>query len=182
MYKAIIAILITLFLALVVSRANATESLELIGPGVTWHVIDIDGASALYNHKLSNDGRLIYTPQIGLRKTHTEADGLYNSFTLFAAQNSIGSPIYGGMGGTGIELFKMFQAGFIGGLYVQNNNDFEAKGITPFSMTGGSNAIVPLLGLEMNFKIKLSDKMFLGFNNILTPIITNHNLSFGVNL
>ncbi len=163
---------------MMVSYANAKDTLELVGPGITWHVID-GGASSQYNHKLSSDGRLIYTPQIGIKKTRIEAMQ-YNSFAIFTAQNSIGSPIVGAMGATGIELFNMFQVGFVLGGYVQNNNDFKAMGITPFSIMDGPNALVPIMGIDLNFKYKISDLLFVGFNNILTPVITNSNLSIGL--
>lgn len=170
--------MITLIIALVVSKSRADDTLELIGPGATWHVID-GGASYLYDNKISSDGRLLYTPEIGIRKTHIDAETLYNSFTLFRANNSIGSPVYGGLGGTGVQFFHMFQAGFIFGGYIQNDEDYRYMGIVPFSVTGGSNAFVPLVGLEMNFKVDLSKKFFLGINNIITPVITNSNLSLG---
>ena len=157
----------------------AYDTLELLGPGITWHVID-GGVSNLYSHQLSHDGRLIYTPLIGLKKTHISPDGTYHSFALFTADNSIGSPIYGFMGGVGVEFFKMMQAGFVGGGYIQNNEDFYAQGIVPYSMFGDTNAFVPLLGLEINFKFYTSDTVFVGFNNIITPIITNHSISVGL--
>jgi hypothetical protein len=169
-----------IFLSLLSIQSFASDSLELLGPGVTWHVID-DGASGLYSHKLSSDGRLVYTPMIGIRKTSISDQNVYNSLSLFTAQNSIGSPIYGGMGATGLQLFGVFDAGFVFGGYIQNNQDFQRLGIVPFSATGGENAFVPLMGLEFNVKIKLDKNAFLGINNTITPIITNHNISFGIN-
>lgn len=177
MYRILIAILITLFLAMFAANVHA-DSLELIGPGLTWHVVD-GNADYLYNHKVSSDGRLIYTPQIGLRYTHND-ELFYESLSAFTAQNSIGSPIYGGIGALGISFSKYINTGIILGGYVQNNEDFRALNITPFSLTGGENAFVPLLGFEFNLKFYLTDRTFLGLNNMVTPIITNHNLSFGV--
>ena len=168
-----------LILLLLSPLAQAKESVELIGPGITWHVID-NGAAPYFSNKLSNDGRLIYTPQIGLRKIHTDREFVYNSCAVFMGSNSIGSPIYGFVGSTGVELLRILHVGIAIGTYIQNNNDFNAKGIEPFSMTGGTNALVPILGFEINTQIPVTDKLFIGFNNLITPVITNHNLSFGL--
>lgn len=161
------------------SHVKASDTLELVGPGLTMHVIDNDGVSAKYSNKISDNGRLIYTPQLGLRRTHVDKFGTYDSLVVFAARNSIGSPIYGGFGATGAEFFHFFDAGLIYGGYIQNNNDFRAQGIEPFSMTGNTNAFVPLLGIELNVKFSLDNNVFLGLNNLITPIITNSNLSVG---
>lgn len=179
MNRVILAILFTLLMALFAAQSRADNSVELIGPGLSWHVMN-SNAGSLNSNKVSNDGRLLYTPEFGVRKTYIEPTGLYKSVALFTAQNSIGSPVYGGMLGTGLEFKKMFSAGLILGGYVQNNEDFRYKGITPFSVTGGENAFVPLAGFEFNFKLYLSKNVFLGQNNIITPIISNHNLSLGI--
>jgi hypothetical protein len=181
MTRILVAILITLAVAMFVANAHAGNSVEIIGPSITWHVVDGGGASQFYNHPISPDGRVLYTPMLGLKQTNLDSSGVYNSLALFTAQNSIGKPIYGGIMGTGLNIWKGINAGFVFGGYVQNNTDFQNLGITPFSMTSGVNAFVPLMGLEVNFHIKLTDKTFFSINNTITPIITNHNLSFGVN-
>lgn len=158
----------------------ALDQLELVGPGLTWHVID-NGAAPYFDHKISSDGRLIYTPMIGLKKIHVDQYGMYHSLTVFRASNSIGSPIWGGIGSTGAAFFRMLYAGFAFGGYIQNNNDFKAMGLVPFSLNDGANAFVPILGLEINGKFLVSDNVYIGFNNLISPIITNHTLSVGVN-
>ena len=168
-----------IMLLLLSSTAFAKESIELIGPGVTWHVLD-NGAAPYFSNKLSSDGRLIYTPQVGFRKIHTDNQFVYSSFAAFMGSNSIGSPIYGFVGSTGVELLRILHIGIAIGTYIQNNNDFNAKGLEPFSMTSGTNALVPILGFEINTQIPISDRMFIGFNNLITPVITNHNLSIGL--
>lgn len=170
---------LVLALFLISSISRASDSVELIGPGLTYHVID-GGASQFYDHKVSQDGRLIFTPTIGLKKTHVK-DSVYHSLSLFHANNSIGSPIWGGIGATGAEIFDIFHFGLVYGGYIQNNEDFKAINIKPFSMAGNTNAFVPLLGVEMNIYFNLSNSMFLGLNNTITSIITNHNLSLGLN-
>lgn len=180
MTRVLIAIVITLFLAMFVANARAANTVELVGPGLTWHVTDGSGASQMYNHPVSPDGRLLFTPMVGLKQTNLDSSGIYNSMALFTAQNSIGKPVYGGLLGTGVNIYKSLNAGVVVGGYVQNNQDFKYLGVTPFSMTDGVNAFVPLLGFEVNFKIHTSEKTFIGISNIVTPVITNHSLSFGV--
>jgi hypothetical protein len=168
-----------LFALLLSISVQANDSIEFIGSGITWHVIDT-GTSNRYSNQISRDGRLINTPQFGLRKIHVDKDFMYHSLTLFTAANSIGSPIYGGIGAIGAEFFGFFHAGLTIGGYVQNNNDFAAHGIVPFSLTPGTNAIVPILGVEMNVQVVFDEGIFVGLNNLITPIITNHCLSLGV--
>lgn len=168
-----------IFLLSLPAHGLITDSIELLSPGLTYHVTD-GGASHLYSNQISQDGRLIYTPLIGLKKTRMY-DEIYHSLSLFHANNSIGSPIWGGTGATGVQIFDFINLGLVYGGYIQNNEDYRAKGIVPFSMTGNTNAFVPLFGVEANMHWELSQKVFLGFNNTLTPIITNHNLSLGLN-
>lgn len=172
--------LIACMIAVLMQGCNsfAENSWELMGPGVTYHVLDF-GTSNLYSHKLSDDGRLIYTPTIGLKKTFIDKDYMYHSLAAFHSENSIGSPVWGVMGGVGVHMFDFFNLGLAYGGYVQNNNDFANTGIKPYSLAGNTNAFVPLFGFEANFRFDTSDVMFLGFNNLVTPVITNHSLSLG---
>ena len=169
--------LLLLFLISINSFANDNKSIELIGPGITYHVID-NGVATQYSNKLSSDGRWIKTNQLGIRFTNTE-NYSYNSTALFIASNSIGSTVYGGLASTGMHII-IFDTGFVFGGYVQNNEDFRAKGIEPYSLAGNTNAFVPLMGMEFNVKFPIGSKIFLGLNNLITPIITNHNLSIGL--
>lgn len=169
--------LLTLLL-LFPSLSYADRSLELLGGGITYHVLDY-GASSKYSNKISNDGRLIYTPMLGLRITNIPGNYSYSSAAIFRGTSSIGSPIYGGLLSSGLAI-SVFQVGFGFGGYIQNNEDFRAKGIQPYSFIGNTNALVPLVGIEANVRYPLSDKLFLAFNNLLTPVITNHYLSLGL--
>lgn len=157
--------------------ARADQTLELVGPGVTFHVVD-GGVSNLYANKLSADGRLIYTANLGIRYVD-EADFGYSSFAIFRALNSVGSPITGALYGYGISTLNL-NVGLVAGGYVQNNEEFHARGIQPFTLFGDTNAFVPIVGFEINVKIPVSKRIFIGFNNILSPVITNHNLSIGI--
>lgn len=171
-----------LFLALMMisSIASAEYSLELIGGGLTYHVID-NGAASQFSNKLSNDGRLIYSPTIGLKILNRPGDYSYKSAAIFRGLNSVGSPMTGGILATGLAIGP-FNLGFVIGGYVQNNEDFRARGIQPYSVFGNTNAFVPIAGVEGNVRIPLGEKTYLGINNILTPIITNHSLSLGYRL
>lgn len=162
------------------SISSARYSIELVGGGLTYHVID-NGASANFSNKISKDGRLIYTPSVGLKVLNLPGDYTYKSATVFRGLNSVGSPITGGMLGTGLA-FGPASLGIVLGGYVQNNEDFRAKGIEPYSVCGNTNAFVPIAGAEFNLRVPVGENVYVGLNNLLTPIITNHSLSLGLRL
>jgi hypothetical protein len=162
-------------------QAKANETLELVGGGITVHIEDSGGVGQYFSNKITPDGRVIANPVVGLRYTDYSDILLYWSGAGFYGVNSIAKPITGGLvsGGLGFEYVNV---GLVAGGYVQNNNDFYNIGIQPYSLTDGSNAFVLMAGVEVNFKIPLSDDIFLGINNLLTPVVTNHTLSLGVHL
>lgn len=175
-------VLIWLFCLILVSQSHCAKAstLEVIEGGVTYHVVNNQEVSQKFSRPLSSDGRLIATPLFGMRYTFDEDIG-YQAVSGFVGSNSINSPITGITYSVGIG-FEYLNLGLINGFYMQNDHDFEAKGIQPYSLNGGSNAIVPIIGLECNFKIPLKKDLFFGFNNILTPVITTHNISLGFKL
>lgn len=168
-------------LLLLFSAVSGADTLEIIGGGLTYHVLD-GGASPLYSNKVTDDGRLIVTPTIGARFVHNLDIWWYDSAALFYSTNSIGRPVQGAMVSAGMHQ-EYFNIGLALGGYLQNNEEFRAKGIQPFSLDSDDEiSIVPLLGIEVNFILPLTNRVFLGINNLLTPILTNHTLSLGVNL
>lgn len=172
--------LLSLLFLLPLTAQASDKSLELVLGGVTFHVMGDDDVSSLYSNKLSNNGRLIATPTLGVRYTRSP-DVTYESAAIFIGTNSVGERIYGATASYGLKLENL-ELGLIGGGYIQNNNDFYAKGIIPYSLTDGTNALVPIFGIELNYRIRLGESTFLGINNILSPVITNHNLSLGFDL
>ena len=168
-------ILIGLFL----STMGHADSLEIIGGGVTYHIID-NGTSNLYANHISNDGRLIFTGLMGIGYNHYFGDN-YASFRTFVGENSVANPIVGYMGSYGWAINKGLDIGIVVGGYFQDDIAYQQKGIVPFSLGGGHSALVPVVGAEINFKVMLSSDKFIKFNNIISPVITNHTISFGVN-
>lgn len=160
-YLFYIAIYILVQLMIVV--AFASDRIELLGPGQTFSVMSTGGTDRFY-----------YTQQIGLKKTNI-TNNVYNSLSLTYANQ-----VYGLIGGTGIQMMHMLNTGIIYGFFVQNNNDLRAAGIAPDSMTDGSNAIVPIFGLEINAHFDTTDNTFIGWNNIISPLMVRSSLSFGL--
>ena len=162
-----------------ISYADNT-SVELIGGSITYHVMD-DGASSHYVTKWSPDGRLIFNQLYGVKLLVKDNDS-YSSMTYFGGNNSIGSPIYGGIVSYGVIL-KDFNVGLAIGGYMQDDNAFRSVGVEPYRLTEiGSSGLVPVVGVEINYKVDLSDTMYLKLNNLLSPVITNTSLSLGFNL
>ncbi len=165
------------------SQASDNEknhfSIEFVGGSLTYHVVS--GDALMYSHKVSADGRLIDNPLYGIGASYYFAENsIYITGRFFKGNNSINQPINGGTFSVG-KGFKYLDVGFIIGGYVQNDYDFIKSNVMPFSITPGSNAVVPLIGIELNPKIPLGESFYIKIINILTPLVTNHTLAFGIN-
>ena len=77
-------------------------------------------------------------------------------------------------------MSKYLHGGVIIGGYFMNNNEWEKRDINSFSVKFGEYGIVPVLGGELNVQLFLNDKYYVKFNNMLTLILTNHSISFGM--
>ena len=167
-----------IFLFLLCCQAYADESIELLGGSITWHT-PLNGSNDGANtNKLSKDGSLIDNPLFGVRLTDTKGIA-YDSVAVFGGENSIGKQMGGAMYSTGYVVNK-WDVGLVVGAYLQNTNDFYNSGLQPFRVgTEGPNDICPIIGAEFNYKIDLSDNMYLKINNVITPVITNNSLSLG---
>ncbi len=171
-------LIITLCVLLLSSTlALAEDTDELILGSLTYHLIG--GGSEEFSNKLSQDGRLIDNFLIGYQFTETHLN-LYDSLAIFGGDNSVGKPIGGFKFSTGVTDKTWYLGPVIGG-YVQNNIYFERVGLQPLDF-GPANgvALVPIIGVELNYRINLNKKYFIKFNNILTPALTNLTLSAGV--
>ncbi len=153
------------------------SSIELIGGGLTYHVFDAGGGN-YYSYKVSSDGRLISNPVFGIGYTMVDAELSYTSIRIFRGMNSVAQPINGGILALG-HASRHIEFGLVAGGYVQNNNDFAGTGVVPYSVGQGSNAFVPIIGVELNWKIIFSETIFIRFINVITPILTNHTASLG---
>jgi hypothetical protein len=177
--KTIIKILFVITLFNSYAYAGQT-SVEAIGGGITYHVID-DGASSKYVTKWSSDGRLIFNQLYGIKYIDEFFD-TYWSMALFGGNNSIGAPMTGAMGSLGF-VWGNFNYGLAMGGYLQDDNAFRSKGIEPYRLSEfGNTGLVPILGAEINYKVDLSNRVYLRLNNLVSPVITNTSLSIGYRL
>lgn len=158
--------------------AHASDTVEVVTGGITYHIID-DGSSIKNDHKLSDDGRLIVNPLLGVNYSHT-SDMFYQSYATFLGKNSIDETMYGFLLQSGLEADNK-QLGLVAGAYFEGNRQFVAKGMQPFRLgTSNGTDVIPLLGIAFNYKIMLTDRVFMRLNNIMTPIVFNSNVSLGL--
>jgi len=174
-------ILIGFLLITFVYKTVRANSFETIGGGVTYHLI-ADGASSQYQTKWSQDGKLIFNPLFGIQYNFDESE-VYQTVRLFEGSNSIGKQIYGGTYSVGLRTNQLY-LGFLLGTYFQDDNEFTKLGIEPYSVHNEHGwSAVPLMGLEANiFLVHFDGNKYLKLNNIITPVLTNHTLSLGIDL
>ena len=159
--------------------AGATESYEVFGGDITYHLLDFSGDTSAYRQKISPDGKLIYNPTYGVRYTN-ETDKDYWSATAFGGNNSLGYPMGGAAYTTGVKPNKYVQLGFVVGGYIQDGQPFYSLGIVPPSLGGiGTEILTPIIGAEINFKVKLTDSVFIKESNLIS-FITSSFVSVGV--
>ena len=61
------------------------------------------------------------------------------------------------------------------------NKTWDERGIRPAALRLGSKyGAVPVFGIEINQRFDLFGKTFLKVNNVITPLITNHTISLGM--
>lgn len=169
-------LLLFLFLISCTTQAS-TSSFEAIGGSITYHVIDNTGSSQ-YQNKLSSDGRLIFNDLLGIRYISQDSY-TYWSTSAFTGSNSIDSYITGAILSYGLTNRNLYIGTVLGG-YVQDDDAFRNHGIDPYRMTEfGNTGLVPIIGIEINYKIDFTSKYYLKINNILSPVILNTSLSLG---
>lgn len=147
------------------------DSTELIFGSLSYHIINT-GAKKYYKYKTSLTPNLITNPLIGIRFNDKISQ------TIFYGKNSIAEPMCGYLAFFGHG--KSIRQGIVAGFYYQNTKKFRDHHIIMFKEFKDSN-IIPLVGYEFDFKFKLGKNYYLSENNVLTPIITNHTLSIGMN-
>lgn len=170
-----------LLLLLLAGPVFAKTEKEIGGGSLSYHILgDAESFSQLEN-KVSSDGRLISNAMLTFKVTEVE-NGYYSSKALFAGQNSVASAMGGFLASEGAYLNKNVQLGLVYGAYAQDNTRFLKRDIVnPFSINStGKISIVPVFGMEVNFKTQLTKKHFMKLNNVITPTVTNPTVSFGV--
>ena len=171
-----------ILIALLISTSAFAGSQKEIGFGsYSYHLRGDPESFGKLSNKVSSDGRLIANGMLTYKNTKTGKFG-YASSAAFIGQNSVGTLMTGYMGAVGALVTKNLQIGFIMGAYVQDNTEFMRREIKNSMALFPNSAIsvVPLAGVEINYKVPLNKKLFLKVNNIITPAVTNHTLSIGV--
>ena len=164
------------FLLLLVSQASA--DVEVMGGGLTYHLMNPSNVSNSYSNKVLNDGRLIANPMLGLTLVNDNGH-TFSSYTGFTGEDSVGSSMLGGLYETGYDVGPI-QLGIALGVYAQDDSEFVSKGVNPYQAVQiGNIGLVPIGGAAMNCKVPLTDSTYLKVNNLISPIITNTSLSYG---
>jgi len=172
-------IIAALLLLLTASCAHVIQDEVVVG-SYTYHVVNNGSVSKKYSRKVTDDGRLINNNLLGYRRTDILGNGsFYISKSVFVGENSITEPIFGGSLSLGQRHHNLFYGGVLG-LYIQDYKAYEERGIEPFSIGRGRMSVVPIFGGELNYQINLGKKYFMKLNNVITPVLTNHSVSFGV--
>lgn len=158
-------------------------SLESLFGSITQHFSNYNNAGSHFKTKLNNSGTLIFNPMYGI-KVMNETPNTYNSVTLFVGNNSVGRLLVGGNYSIGAKLLKehVYIGGALG-MYGQSDSGFKQSGVIIKHVPKvGDTSLIPLVGAEMSFKLRLTNTMYLKQNNIVTPLLYTGNLSIGWDL
>lgn len=174
------AVLLLIFVSSFFIFPVHADSVEVIGGGYTYHLIDF-GASDAYKRKITSNGRLIENPTFGLLFHERIGRFFYRSVGAFAGSNCLGRPMQGMVYSDGIEIGN-FQAGAGLGAYFQESKYFSDLNVSSFRIANIRGVdVVPILGLVFNYKVNLTDSTYIKINNLVGPIITNTLFSLGYN-
>lgn len=165
-----------LFGTLLLFSIAASSSTEIIVGGPTYHLIGMGSENALHP-KWDPAGRLIGTPLLGIGFLTEDATN-YAANKFFIGDNCVGQPIQGFDIAVGKKVAQWY-LGMVMGLYVQNNQTFLDAGANTYLMGQiGDYGLVPIAGVEANYRIELGHDKYLKFNTFISPII-NETISYG---
>lgn len=157
---------------------HAAEYREVLVGSLTYHVYDPTNVSPKYSNKLNDQG-LIANALIGYRLVKENDYIGYSSTTLFGGANSINEPMFGIAVSSGIVIGNSRVGGVLG-VYAQDNKKFLDKDIAPLSLTPYAGwGLAPVAGIEYTYKVDVSDRTYLLFNSLLSPIIINASIGIG---
>ncbi len=161
-------------------HTKAQKEGELIFGALTFHYINYTDASKNFANKVTDDGSLISNPTFGYTLREFQNDH-YVADSIFIMKDSIGSNAFEYLRSFGQLTDNNFYLGLIGGFYFINNKNWKEKGFRPpLRISINSNyGLVPVFGLQVDKKFKLSRDYYIKFNNLLTLYVTNHTLSIG---
>lgn len=169
-------VLIILIILIVLKKVHANE-VELTLGSVSMHTT-VDPSNVRLSNRITNDGRFVFNPLYGVGYT-INRETLYYSFKAFTGLNCVADHIYGGTASLGYSWQHIRLGGIIGG-YIQDDTAFTARNIEPFSIIGNRNALVPIIGAELIFMFKVTDTSFIKVNNLISPILMNTSIGYGV--
>jgi hypothetical protein len=126
--------------------------------------------------------RVVQNPIIGVKRTKHNGRK-YVSSAFFAGVDSNRSNIVGMAASRGLTYLKeKLYVGVVGGVYSGQMNRWDNDNLRPFGVRLGTPNIyvTPILGGEINYKIQIKKGYFMKFNNVISPFVTNHGISIGI--
>jgi hypothetical protein len=146
---------------------------------LTMHFSNPEDICSKYENKVSKNGCNINNPLYGISFRET-INGAYRQNSFFFGQDSIGSNIVGYMNTMGMASDWGLELGLTFGFYFMSKKPWEAKGIqTPSLSVGSDYSLIPVAGIQGDFRIPVGNSLFIKLNNLITPTISNHNVSIG---
>jgi len=167
-------IIYTILFILTLCSTSYSDSLEYVVTSVTTHPFVEPDVGERFANKIALNGRVNHTHMSGLVYVD-ESKYFYNSYKGFFGLNSIGLPMTGLAYSIGLRDWNS-QLGVVLGGYIQDSNEFRKRDIDP----GVGGDVMPVVGIEYNYKWYISKDEFIKLNNLFTPIITNHSIAIGV--
>jgi len=170
-----------LLIILSVWNYNAhSRAIESMYGSLTQH-FSKEGADR-FNTKLNKSGSFIFNPMYGL-KSITEDETYYSAFGAFVGNNSVGQTMAGATYSGGFkDTTEHVYIGFVAGAYGQSASNFKKAGLIIEHVPQiGDTTIVPIIGLELSIKLKLTDKVYIKQNNIVTPTLYTGSMALGIN-
>lgn len=162
---------------------EVTKEREILGGSITEHYFP--AGRQHFITKLGDDGKLIYNPMLGVRTVEHDSDYSYTSKSYFVGNNSIAKPMAGFVYSSGFKVDN-WQVGALVGAYAQDARPFYDRNIQLFYLVipiqpvvDSGLAITPLIGVELNYKIKLSEHTHFIWMNVITPVLYNTNIGIG---
>lgn len=168
-------VLMLVFISSVAFAEN--RSVEWMGGSLTYHPFLDNQTAGRFANKVGDDGRLIANAMIGTRYTTIDELGFCEKYSLFGGNNSIGEPMVGGAWTVCHDTGPM-SFGLTAGAYYQDKSKFDKRGI----VLGVAGDIMPVFGVQVDFKLWENERYYIKENNFLSLLVTNHLLSFGIKL
>lgn len=143
-----------------------------------------------FANKISDDGKTIGNSLVSfeyIRQKHKNKDDKYQKLVVFGGEDSIGTAMGGFYYSHGATKYTMngFNVGTLIGMYFFDQDKWteryhDTSNNSPsFLHEMGVHNVNIIIGLEINYHIKIDDQMFFKINNVITPMITNHGVGIG---